>query len=163
MNNMKQIIDNHNKCILNSRINSSTTMSGNSKKCKCRPKLAHPLSSNCFQTSTTYQAMVTRMDNNTSETYVGLTENNFKIQQGTESTHHDSIMHTSVETLQNSANTSEISRTTTLLTPFRGTSQPGLNHTTMPTKNQRLLEKFIIICQREHSTLKSPGVLFTII
>ena len=33
---------------------------------------------NCFQSSVVYQATVTRSDNNTSETYIGLTETDFK-------------------------------------------------------------------------------------
>ena len=33
---------------------------------------------NCLQAAVIYQAKVTRTDNNTHETYVGLTENDFK-------------------------------------------------------------------------------------
>ena len=37
-----------------------------------------PLDGNCLQPSVIYQATVTRKDNNTTETYIGLTENDFK-------------------------------------------------------------------------------------
>ena len=37
-----------------------------------------PLAGNCLQSSVIYQATVTRKDNNKEETYIGLTENEFK-------------------------------------------------------------------------------------
>ena len=40
--------------------------------------LTCPLEGNCLQSSVIYQATVTRNDNNTTETYIGLTENDFK-------------------------------------------------------------------------------------
>ena len=43
-------------------------------KCIC----TCPLNGNCLQSSVVYQATVTRQDNNITETYVGLTENDFK-------------------------------------------------------------------------------------
>ena len=80
MNNTKQIIDNHNKRILNSfqhtdDIEDNTT---HSKTCNCRQKNKCPLNGNCLQSSVIYQATVIRTDNNTSETYIGLTGNDFK-------------------------------------------------------------------------------------
>ena len=82
MNNTKQIIDNHNKRILNSskHINDTAdnTNTKDTKTCNCRQKNTCPLNRNCFQSSLIYQATVTRKDNSTTETYIGLTENNFK-------------------------------------------------------------------------------------
>ena len=82
MNNTKQIIDNHNKRILNSskHINDTAdnTNTIGTKTCNCQQKNACPLNRNCFQSSLIYQATVTRKDNSTTETYIGLTENNFK-------------------------------------------------------------------------------------
>ena len=46
--------------------------------CNCRQKNICPLDGNCLQSSVIYQATVTRKDNNTTETYIGLTENDFK-------------------------------------------------------------------------------------
>ena len=78
MNNTKQIIDNNNKRILNSLSSNETVGTGINKTCNCRQKATCPLDGNCLQTATIYQTTVTRTDNNTSETYVGLTENDFK-------------------------------------------------------------------------------------
>ena len=82
MNNTKQIIDNHNKRILNSskHINDTAdnTNTKDSKTCNCRQKNTCPLNGNCLQSSLIYQAAVTRKDNNTTETYIRLTENDFK-------------------------------------------------------------------------------------
>ena len=50
----------------------------NNKACNCRQKNACPLDGNCLQPSVVYQATVKRKDNNTKETYIGLTENDFK-------------------------------------------------------------------------------------
>ena len=82
MNNTEQIIDNHNNCILNSskHINDTAdnTNTKDTKTCNCRQKKNCPLNGNCLQSSLIYQATVTRKDNSTTETYIGLTENDFK-------------------------------------------------------------------------------------
>ena len=75
MNKTKQIIDNHNKRILNSsghtKIPADHTK--NNKTCNSRQKNTSLLNGNCLQLSVTYQATVTRSDNNTTETYIRLT------------------------------------------------------------------------------------------
>ena len=81
MNNTKQIIDNHNKRILTASLQTDDIAAAatiNNKTCNCRQKNACPLDGNCLQPSVIYQATVTRIDNNTTETYIGLTENVFK-------------------------------------------------------------------------------------
>ena len=81
MNNTKQIIDNHKKRILTASIQADDTAAAttiNNKTCNCRQKNACPLDGNCLQPSVIYQATVTRKENNTTETYIGLTENDFK-------------------------------------------------------------------------------------
>lgn len=70
--NMEQIVSSHNKKIINE------TPTSLERKCNCRNKPACPLNGNCLQKSVIYQATVTRNDNNKQETYVGLTENEFK-------------------------------------------------------------------------------------
>ena len=77
MPNIKQTIDNQNKQKLR-LFNNSTTENEESKPCNCRKKNECPLDGNCLQAAVIYQAKVTRTDNNTHETYVGLTENDFK-------------------------------------------------------------------------------------
>ena len=80
MNNTKQIIDNHNKHILNSSKHAHKTADNTNdiKSCNCRQKNTYQLNRNCLQLSVMYQATVKCHDTNTSETYIGLTENNFK-------------------------------------------------------------------------------------
>ena len=80
MKSTKEIIDNHNKRILNSSGNTNVPADNtkNNKTCNCRQKNACPLTENCLESSVVYQATVTRNDNNTAETYIGLTENDFK-------------------------------------------------------------------------------------
>ena len=56
----------------------STDNSVDNKSCNCRQKNSCPLNGNCLQSSVIYQATVKRNDNNTSETYIGLTDNAFK-------------------------------------------------------------------------------------
>ena len=83
MNNTKQIIDKQNKRILTASIqtNDSTASAdtNNNKACNCRLKNTCPLDGNHLHSSIIYQATVTRRDNNTTETYIELTENDFKI------------------------------------------------------------------------------------
>ena len=84
MNNTKKIIDNHNKRILTASIQIDDTATAaaatidNNKTCNCRQKNTCPLDGNCLQSPVIYQATVTRKDNNTTEIYIGLTENDFK-------------------------------------------------------------------------------------
>ena len=68
MNNTKQIIDNHNKRILNSSKHADEPADNavDSKSCNCRQKNTCPLKGNCLQSSVIYQATVVRNDNNTS-------------------------------------------------------------------------------------------------
>ena len=49
-----------------------------SEASNCRQNNTCSLDGNCLQSSVIYQATVTRKDNNTTETYIGLTENDFK-------------------------------------------------------------------------------------
>lgn len=84
MNNTKQIIDNHNKKILTSHVKTNAadttadTTANNNKKCNCRQKNSCPLDGNCLQQPVIYQATVTRKDNNSTDSYIGLTANDFK-------------------------------------------------------------------------------------
>ena len=75
MNNTKQI---YNKRILTASTQIAAATIDNNKTCNCRQKNTCPLGGNCLQSSVIYQATVTRKDNNTTETYIGLTENDFE-------------------------------------------------------------------------------------
>ena len=73
--NTKRLIDNHNKTQLSTQ---NGCKNENTKLCNCRVKDTCPLDGKCLQKSVVYQATVQRKDTNIRETYVGLTENEFK-------------------------------------------------------------------------------------
>ena len=77
MLNTKRIINNHNRRLLQTSTDNSPSPTV-TKKCISRQLETCPLNGNCLQSSIIYQATVTRRDNLASETYIGLTENNFK-------------------------------------------------------------------------------------
>ena len=56
------------------------------KNCNCRQSNTCPLNGQCQTEGVVYQVTVTRHDNNKEETYIGLTENTFKIRY-TQHTH----------------------------------------------------------------------------
>ena len=56
----------------------NNTNTKDAKTCSCQQKNTCPLNGNCLQSSLIYRATVTRKDNRTTETYIGLTENDFK-------------------------------------------------------------------------------------
>ena len=160
MNNTKQIIDNHNKSILKSHHNNNVTENetSNIKTCNCRQKDACPLDGNCLQSSIIYQATVTRTDNNTSETYVGLTENNFKTRYRN---HIASFRHV------RSRNSTELSKhiwtlkdnnvTHTISWKVLAKAKPY--NSANKRCNLCLKEKFTIICHPEYSTLNKRNEL----
>ena len=65
MNNTKQIIDNHNKRILNPPVHTDEAANNafDNRTCNCRQKNACPLNGNWLQSSVIYQATVIRKDN----------------------------------------------------------------------------------------------------
>ena len=73
MTNFKQIIDGHNKSKLSHRDTTSEQ-----KKCNCQKPSECPMSNNCLAKSVIYQATVKTSDKRPTQTYVGLTENQFK-------------------------------------------------------------------------------------
>ena len=88
MSNTRQVINNHNKRFLQHNpqnvlptihpIKLLTNAPSKDKTCNCQQKDKCTLNGNCLQSSLIYQARVTRKDNHTTETYIGLTENDFK-------------------------------------------------------------------------------------
>ena len=79
MPSVKQIIDGHNKAILK-KADTTTLQRDQGKKCNCRKKEDCPLNGECMVDEVVYQATVTT--ENTTETYIGLTANNFKARYG---------------------------------------------------------------------------------
>ena len=84
MPNMKTVVDAHNKKVMNTQSPEPDT-----KPCNCRNKNQCPLGGKCRTSEIVYQATVTS-ENNTTETYIGLTENEFKLRFGN---HQQSFRH----------------------------------------------------------------------
>lgn len=163
MNNTKQIIDNHNKRILTASIQSDDTAAtattiDNNKTCNCRQKNTCPLDGNCLQPSVIYQASVTRKDNNTTETYIGLTENDFKTRYRN---HTASFRHAKHR------NSTELSKHIWSLKDnnidhfisWRILSSHSPYNSSTKRCNLCLKEKFLIICRPELSTLNKRNEL----
>ena len=75
MPNVKQIIDGHNKITLN-KAEQNTSTNNIEKKCNCRKNKECPLSGECLTKEIVYQATVKTQKS--TETYIGLTANEFK-------------------------------------------------------------------------------------
>ena len=74
--NVKQTISNNNHRLLQlHRVKESTQ---DSKLCNCRQKNSCPLDGKCLTKCVVYKATVTETTSNNEETYIGLTENEFK-------------------------------------------------------------------------------------
>ena len=83
MPNMKQIIANHNKAIINTnKTDNSNTIPPPPPPCNCHQNksCACPLDGQWQTKSIIYQVTVTRHDNNKEGTYIGLRENTFKLE-----------------------------------------------------------------------------------
>ena len=160
MNNTKQIIDNHNKRILKSSEHNDTPTSKtkDNKTCNCRQKDACPLDGNCLQPSVIYQATVTSKDNPTPETYIGLTENEFKTRYRN---HIASFRHT------RSRNSTELSKHIWNLKDnnidysisWRILSSTKAYNSASKRCNLCLKEKLLIICRPDISTLNKRNEL----
>lgn len=160
MNNTKQIIDNHNKRVLNS--SKSTDNSADStaqiKSCNCRQKSSCPLNGNCLQSSVIYQATVTRKDNNTTQSYIGLTEKSFKTRYAN---------HTSSFRHAKHRNSTELSKHIWSLKDsniehsisWRVISSSSSYNSSSKRCNLCLKEKFLIICRPDLSTLNKRNEL----
>ena len=130
----------------------------NNKTCNCRQKNTCPLDGNCLQSSVIYQATVTRKDNNTTETYIGLTENDFKTRYRN---------HTSSFRHAKHRNSTELSKHIWTLKDnniehfisWRILSSHSPYNSSSKRCNLCLKEKFLIICRPELSTLNKRNEL----
>lgn len=73
MPNIKNRIEAHNK-----KINNKPITTENTQMCNCRNTTECPLEQKCLTQNVIYQATVTRQDNKTQDTYIGLCETKFK-------------------------------------------------------------------------------------
>ena len=74
--NMKSFLDKHNKIILKKHTNRLNK--DDEKLCNCRQRVNYPTDGKCLTRSVVYKAEVTSTDDNTTQTYIGLTANDFK-------------------------------------------------------------------------------------
>ena len=72
--NMKQIISSHNKTVLES----TKIKEKQGKTCNCRDKKSCPLKGQCLQKGVVYKATVEQKPSKKQDTYIGITENEFK-------------------------------------------------------------------------------------
>ena len=73
---MKSFLDKHNKIILKKHTNRLNK--DDEKLCNCRQRVNCPTDGKCLTRSVVYKAEVTSTDNNTTQTYIGVTGNDFK-------------------------------------------------------------------------------------
>ena len=119
---------------------------------------ACPLAGNCLQPCVIYQAAVTRKDNNKKDTYIGLTENNFKTRYRN---HTASFRHAKLR------NSTELSKYIWTLKDncidhfisWRILSSHSPYSSASKRCNLCLREKFLIICQPDLSTLNKRNEL----
>ena len=164
MNNTKQIIDNHNKRILTASIQIDDTATAaaatidNNKTCNCRQKNACPLDGNCLQSSVIYQATVTRKDNNTTETYIGLTENDFKTRCRNHTASFRHAKHRNSTELSKHIWTLKDNNIEHFIS-WRILSSHSPYNSSSKRCNLCLKEKFLIICRPQLSTLNKRNEL----
>jgi hypothetical protein len=154
MPNIKHHIDSHNHTLLKTTNQELTT----DKTCNCRVKTDCPLNGNCLTDNVVYQATVTRLDNETTETYVGISATDFKTRYRN---HKTSLTH------RDKQNQTELSKHVWKL------KDASINHKitwkilkrARPYSNTTkkcklcLTEKYIIICRPQLSTLNKRNEL----
>ena len=161
------MIDNHNKRILTASIQIDDTATAtaaaaatiaNNKTCNCRQKNTCPLDGNCLQSSVIYQATVTRKDNNTTETYIGLTENDFKTRYRNHTASFRHAKHRNSTELSKHIWTLKDNNIEHFIS-WRILSSHSPYNSSSKRCNLCLKEKFLIICRPELSTLNKRNEL----
>ena len=74
MNNIHQIITSHNKTVLSNEKSEAEQ----TRQCNCRNKTSCPLQGKCLQKGVIYQATIMQSNTGKQDTYIGVTENEFK-------------------------------------------------------------------------------------
>ena len=163
MDNTKQIIDNYNKRILTASTRTDDTTAAATIKNKtynCRQKNACPLDGNCLQPSVIYQATVTRKDNNTTETYIGLTENDFKTRYRNHTASFRHAKHRNSTELSKHIWTLKDNNIEHFIS-WRILSSHSPYNSLSKRCNLCLKEKFLIICRPELLTLNKRNELMS--
>lgn len=152
--NIKNKIDGHNKKILNKNLPETPQ----TRTCNCRQKDQCPLDGNCLAESLIYQATVTRQDNKTDETYIGLCETNFKTRFNN---------HKTTFRYGNKRSTTELSKHIWKLKDdninykinWKIMRQCKSYNNTTKKCNLCLFEKYLIICKQELCSLNKRNEL----
>lgn len=163
VSNVKQTIDNHNKRQLaaaNSNTHQNRNTTDPSKSCNCRKKDTCPLRGKCLEHSVIYQATVTRTDTRETETYVGLTANDFK------SRYRNHMASFRNNKLRNSTELSKYiwslkDKNTEFSIVWRIISRASPYNSATKRCNLCLNEKLIIICEPHRCTLNKRNELIS--
>ena len=161
--NVKNIIDSHNKKIRQrqNETNISSTKDQQKKPektCNCRKPAECPLNGNCLEKSVIYQATITNTDDGSTETYIGLTKNEFKERfNGHKSTFRHSNKRNSTELSKHVWRLKDSKINFNIKWKILRKSKPYCNKS--KTCRLCLLEKFYIICKPELGTLNKRNEL----
>ena len=163
MNNTKQTINNHNKCILTASIQAHDTATTiNNKTCNCWQKDACPHDGNCPQPSVIYQATIKgnnmRKGNNMAETYIVLTENDFKTRYRNHTASFRHAKHRNSTELSKHIWTLKDNNIEHFIS-WRILSSHSPYNSSSKRCNLCLKEKFLIICRPELSALNKCNEL----
>ena len=158
MPNVKNAVLTNNKKVINASSNSNAGTSARADDCNCRIKSSCPLDGKCQQSGVVYQAKVTRLDNNSSETYVGLTENSFKIRyRNHTASFRNKVARNSTELSKHVWSLKE--RGLSFNISWRILSHARPYNSASKRCNLCLSEKFFIICKPHYCTLNKRNEL----
>ena len=154
MPNIKQAISAHNSSVTKK----STPQQHQDKTCNCRNKASCPVDGNCLTEGIIYQAIVTRTDNNSKETYIGLTENSFKTRfNGHNSTFRNESRRNATTLSQHIWKMKDNNISYTLNWKIIAKGKPY--STSSKSCNLCNKEKFFIICRPQMATLNARSEL----
>ena len=154
MSNIKQNIDGHNKSILAPKPVKETQVNN----CNCRKPTECPIPKNCLTESIVYQATVTTSDKRPPETYVGLTENKFKLRYANHKTSFRSILKQNCTEL--SKHIWDLKRRGIEYSIRWRTLERAKSYSNISKRcNLCLWEKFFIICKPDMATLNRRNEL----
>ena len=150
MPNIKNIIDSHNKKIIQKEERTPD------KPCNCRKKDECPLEGKCRSDNIVYQATVAA--NNKKETYIGLASTEFKSRYYNHTNSFNEIKKKNqTELSKHIWNLKEQNIGYSIKWKIIGRARPYSSHT--KKCNLCLLEKYYIICHKEMSTLNKKSEL----
>ena len=137
----------------------NTAATSNNKTCNCCQKDKCTLDGNYLQPSVIYQATITRKDNNTTETYIGLSKN-FRTRYSDHTTSFRHAKHRNSTELSKHFWTLKDNNIEHFIS-WSILSSHSLHNSSNKRSNLCLKEKFLIICWPEPSTLNKRNQLMS--